>query len=148
MVLVAGEAAPKMLEPNVGVLFVFPVAPKAPNVAVLVAGSNKDFAAGAAAVEPNVEGLAAGVVLVLLAPKENAFVADSAGFAVEGEDELAKLNPAEPVDAAAPPKIELPAVDAGEELAATAPNVPNVGLSEEAVVDATEPNEGITLFTG
>lgn len=141
-----GLAVPKALEPNVGVeLGAFPVDdPKLPNVGVLVDGLPKMGVAEAAAPagEPNT-----GVVLLLLAPKVNADVVDSAGFAV-AVVVPPKLKPEEPL-AVALPKMELPAAGAAVEPAvaagAAAPNVPKVGLSEDVVV-AAAPKVGTILL--
>lgn len=68
--------------------------------------------------------LVASEELLLLAPNVNADVVDSAGFdAVVEATAPPKLNPEE-LAAAVFPKIEDP----------VAPNVPNVGLSEDAAV--------------
>lgn len=144
--LPAGVGVPKVLEPNVGVeLVALLVAdPKLPKVGVLVDGLPKMGVAEAAATdgEPNT-----GVELLLPAPNVNADVVDSAGFTAAAAAPP-KLNPEEPVVAALP-KIELPAAGAAAvELAVAAgvaaPNVPNVGLSEDAAADA--PNVGTTLL--
>lgn len=146
----AGDVVPKVLEPNVGVeLVAFAVAdPKLPNVGVLVDGLPKMGLAEAAGVagEPKTgAALVAREELLLLAPNVNADGVDSAGFGVTVEAAAPpKLNPEEPVVAAALPKIELPvaeaAVEAGVAAEAAAPKVPNVGLSA--------PNVGTTLLVG
>lgn len=91
------DAAPKVLDPKVGVLLVvFPAAPKLPNVGVFVEGlPNIDFAAPGAAGEPNDGVLATGVELLLLAPpKLNADVVDgSVGLGVVEPAAPPKLNP-------------------------------------------------------
>lgn len=146
----AGNVVPKVLEPNVGVEFVtLPVAdPKDPNVGVLEAGLPKMGLADPAAVtgEPKTGvALVASEELLLLAPNVNADVVDSAGFdaAVEATAPP-KLNPADPV-AVELPKIELPAtVELAVAAEAAAPNVPNVGLSEDAA--AAAPKDGTTLL--
>lgn len=149
----AGDDVPKVLEPNVGVELVAlpPVAdPKVPNVGVLVDGLPKMGLAPAG--EPKTgAALVAREELLLLAPNVNAdVVEDSAGFGVTVEAAAPpKLNPVEPVVVALP-KIELPVPEAAVEPAvapeAAAPNVPNVGLSEDAA--AAAPNVGTTLLVG
>lgn len=153
----AGDVVPKVLEPNVGVELVAlpPVAdPKVPNVGVLVDGLPKMGLAEAAtpAGEPKTgAALVAREELLLLAPNVNAdVVVDSAGFGVTVDAAAPpKLNPVEPVVVALP-KIELPVPEAAVELAvapeAAAPNVPNVGLSEDAA--AAAPKVGTTLLVG
>lgn len=154
----AGEAAPKVLEPNAGAgaALLPAAAPKLPNVGVLVEGlPNIEVLEDAAAGDPKtgaVPDVSEG--LLLLAPKVNAEedVDDSAGFGVVAEAAAAaKPNPEEPV-VVEPPKIpvddvpvdELPVCGAA---VAAAPNVPNVGLSEEdAAAAAAVPKVGITLL--
>lgn len=151
----AGDDVPKVLEPNFGVELVAlpPVAdPKVPNVGVLVDGLPKMGAAIPAGEPKTGAALVAREELLLLAPNVNAdVVVDSAGFGVTVDAAAPpKLNPVEPVVVALP-KIELPVPDAAVELAvapeaAAAPNVPNVGLSEDAATAA--PKVGTTLLVG
>lgn len=151
----AGEAAaPNVLEPNAGVeLVLLPAAfPKLPNVGVLVDGlPNIGVLDDAAAGEPKTgAALDASDELLLLAPNVNAEEAiDSAGFGVVAEAVAApKPNPEVPV------VVELPKIPVDAEAAeafavpvavAVAPNVPNVGLSEEAAA-AVAPKVGTTLL--
>lgn len=156
---VAGDAAPKELEPNAGVALVLllaAAAPKLPNVGVFVDGLPKIGVLDAAAAgEPKTgAALDASEELLLLAPKVNADEDDdSAGFVVVAEAAAApKLNPDVPVEVALP-KIPVDGaagfVFAAGVAVAAAPNVPNVGLSVEgAAGDATAaaPKVGTTLL--
>lgn len=159
-VAVAGEAAPKVLEPNAGVALVLllaAAAPKLPNVGVFVDGLPKIGVLDvAAAGEPKTgAALDASEELLLLAPKVNADEDDdSAGFGVVVAEAAAapKLNPDVPVEVALP---KIPVDDAAAFVfaagvaVAAAPKLPNVGLSVEGAAGdaaAAAPKVGTTLL--
>lgn len=155
---VAGEAAPKVLEPNAGVALVLLLAvaaPKLPNVGVFVDGLPKIGVLDVAAVgEPKTgAALDASEELLLLAPKVNADEDDdSAGFGVAEAAAAPKLNPDVPVEVALP-KIPVDGaaafVFAAGVAVAAAPKLPNVGLSVEGAAGdaaAAAPKVGTTLL--